>query len=127
MVAGGVAVFVVDGLEVVEVDDRHRQLLVVAPGQGQQAGQGEVEVPAVEQAGECVAHGEFAQLPLQRLNLVDLARELLVGVLQRGPGLLDGAASGFVLFELVFQPQQLGLQGRGLVACPRGLVAARGL
>ena len=75
-VADGMAMQVVDALEVVEVDDHQRHRLRLAPGEREQRRQRVVEVAAVEQAGQRVARGLLAQRGLQRLHLVDLVREL---------------------------------------------------
>src|SRR5206468_3640260 len=61
-VAAGVAVGVVELLEVVDVDHRHREAAVLAAGEGDLALELLVEHGAVEQAGEAVAGGEQAQL-----------------------------------------------------------------
>ena len=62
-VAAGVAVAVVDLLEVIEVEQEEGEREVVAAGDGDLAGGGERESAAVEQAGEDVGAG--LQLELQ--------------------------------------------------------------
>src|SRR5207302_6417617 len=60
-VAGVVAERVVDGLEVVDVDDRYRQVVVVAFGAGGVGGELFVEVPPVGQPGERVGAGDAVE------------------------------------------------------------------
>jgi hypothetical protein len=71
MVALLVAVRVVEALEVVQVDDRHRDDAARAGGRGQRARQGEVPGAAVGDAGQAVAVGECLELGGLVLHLPD--------------------------------------------------------
>ena len=90
-VAGQVAIAVVDGLEVVEVDQHQRHRMLVA-GARQHAGQELVEAAPVGQAGELVV----ARLEVRALGAVALLADLAQRALgaerhhQRGGLLLGG-------------------------------------
>ena len=78
-VAGLVPERVVDVLEAVEVEQHHRDLLLLvrvaaarAPGAGQRLGQPVVEQRAVGQAGERVVQGQLRDPRLRRLALGDV-------------------------------------------------------
>ena len=60
-VAGLVTEFVVDGLEIVQVDEAQNTGAADPPGNGQGLAKLLVETPAVEQAGEFVLVGEGFQ------------------------------------------------------------------
>jgi hypothetical protein len=72
-VARGVAEAVVDDLEVVEVEEQHRDVLIVLAGGGKRALQPLLEQRAIGEAGERVVEGLVAQLVLERLALPDVA------------------------------------------------------
>ena len=69
-VAGGVAEAVVDGLEVVEVDEQHRQRPAEAAACAQRVLDAVEEQGAVGEAGQRVVERLVAQLVLERLRPV---------------------------------------------------------
>ena len=83
-VGGVVADRIVDALEVVEVDEQHRELAAVAAGAREASLQQLVEATPVRQAGEPVVIGEQADL---LVRLAELAQHLLA---LRGLGLEPG-------------------------------------
>src|SRR6185436_14748816 len=83
-----------------------------------------VQVAAVEQAGQEIPRGLLPQLGLQRLDLVDLLRQLLVDGLELGLRALGAAAARLDLVEVLLQPAQLGLQRAREACCARSTCSA---
>ena len=77
-IADRVAMLVIDGFEVVEVQDRHGQRCAGAAGNRHLGRQHLVQVTAVVQPGQHVDRGLLAQRLLQRLHFGHLVRQLLV-------------------------------------------------
>ena len=73
LVADRVAEAVVDRLEVVEIDEDHRELTAVAPAARERQGQAILEQRPVGEAGEVVVERLMAELLLERDALGDVA------------------------------------------------------
>ena len=73
LVADRVAEAVVDRLEVVEIDEDHRELTVVAPAARERQGQAILEQRPVGETGEVVVERLMAELLLERDALGDVA------------------------------------------------------
>ena len=73
LIAGGVAEAVVDGLEVVEVEEDDRQAELLAPGAGDRVAHALVEQRAVGQVGDRVVEGLVGELLLEGLALAHVA------------------------------------------------------
>ena len=71
-VAGGLAVLVVDLLELVDVDVQQRHALLPAPRVGQRLGQVILQLAAVGQAGERVVLGQVHQLEREGARFADV-------------------------------------------------------
>ena len=72
-VADGVTEAVVDGLEVVEIDEQHRHADALAQGPGHRVAHALVEQRAVGQMGDRIVEGLVGELLLERLALGDVA------------------------------------------------------
>ncbi len=73
LVARGVAEAVVDRLEVVEVEEDHREAALLAPAAGERVADALREQGAVGQAGDAVVERLVGELLLERLALADVA------------------------------------------------------
>ena len=74
LVAGGVAQRVVDGLEVVEVEEDHGRRALLAAGAGDRLADLLGEHRAVREPGDGVVERLMCELGLERLPLADVAR-----------------------------------------------------
>ena len=74
-VAGGMTEGVVDGLEVIEVDEQQSADQVLAARLAECLGQGLVELAAIGQTGQLVVIGEILDAALRRLTLGDVFEE----------------------------------------------------
>ncbi len=83
---------VVDGLEAIEIDEMHRQLIAVAGATGQGLGQRLLEQHAVGQFGQRIIMGQAGDLRLGPLALGDV-----LGDAQQVGGLAVGVADGDLL------------------------------
>lgn len=60
-ITGSVAVVVVQGFEMIDIDDGHGELLTVAAGAGKFDGETVVDIATIEKAGEGIAGGELEE------------------------------------------------------------------
>lgn len=74
-VAGGVTQGIIDGLEVVEIDEQQGPDKVTAICIGERLGQGFVQLTAIGQAGQLVIEGEILDAALRRLALGNILEE----------------------------------------------------
>ena len=96
LISDRVPVPVIDAFEVVQVDHDQAERQVLAAQSRQLSLQRFVEVAAVEQAGQRIANSLFAQLRIERLDLLHPGFELSVRLAQR---ILSTSTLGDVLLD----------------------------